>query len=71
MKKTRINPAHSATEQLASLEARLGDGYDRIEAARRQGQDVANWEAFWLDLLHQYEAAYDSLHSDFEQPRAA
>jgi hypothetical protein len=52
-------------ETLAALEARLGDGYDRIEAARRSGRDVTQWEDFWLDLLRQYEAAYDALsHRD-------
>ncbi|HEV2527932.1 MAG TPA: hypothetical protein VGT61_05710 [Thermomicrobiales bacterium] len=61
----------SAEDQLVSLEARLGDGYDRIEAARREGLDVTRWESFWLDLLQQYEAAYDALHTDIDEIRAA
>ncbi|MEJ7901181.1 MAG: hypothetical protein WKF63_05000 [Thermomicrobiales bacterium] len=42
---------------LESLERRLADGYARIEDARLQGQDVTAWEEFWIELLHQYEAA--------------
>jgi hypothetical protein len=44
-----------------ALEARLSDGYDRIDAAQAAGLDVAAWEAFWLDLLRQYEAACDAV----------
>ena len=61
----------SSPDELVSLEARLNDGYDRIESARRDGLDVTRWESFWLDLLHQYEAAYDSLHSEPGESRAA
>ena len=43
----------------ASLRRRLEDGYIRIETALEAGQDVAEWEAFWLDLLRQYEALCD------------
>jgi hypothetical protein len=55
-------PTPPTTDLLATLEARLGDGYDRIETARAAGEDVARWEDFWLELLRQYEAAYDALH---------
>jgi len=48
-------------DHLESLEQRLADGYARIEDARRHGQDVTAWEEFWIDLLHQYEAAVDGL----------
>jgi hypothetical protein len=46
---------------LEGLERRLVDGYARIEEARQRGQDVTAWEEFWIDLLHQYEAAVDGL----------
>ena len=45
-----------------ALEARLADGYARIEAAQTAGLDVVAWEGFWLELLRQYEAASDALH---------
>lgn len=48
-------------ESLIMLEHRLNDGYARIEQALAQGQDVTAWEDFWIDLLHQYEAAMDSV----------
>ncbi|MBA2468181.1 MAG: hypothetical protein H0V37_02110 [Chloroflexia bacterium] len=51
--------ANSGSDVLESLERRLADGYARIEAARQLGQDVSAWEAFWIQLLHQYEAAVD------------
>jgi len=44
-----------------ALEARLADGYARIDAAQSAGLDVVAWEGFWLDLLRQYEAACDAL----------
>lgn len=43
------------------LERRLNDGWNRIEEALRRGEDVHAWESFWIDLLHQYEAAFDAL----------
>ena len=43
------------------LERRLNDGWNRIEEAKRRGDDVTAWEDFWIDLLHQYEAACDLL----------
>jgi len=42
-----------------SLRRRLDDGYGRIEAALADGQDVTEWETFWLDLLRQYEVLCD------------
>ncbi len=42
-------------QQAASLEVRLTEGYFRIEEALEAGQDVATWERFWIELLHQYE----------------
>ncbi len=49
------------TTRLGSLEQRLNDGYERIEQALARGEDVTAWEAFWIDLLHQYEEASDPL----------
>lgn len=46
---------------LETLEQRLDDGYARIELARSMGQDVTAWEAFWISLLHEYEALHDAL----------
>lgn len=47
-------------DQLRNLEARLTDGYARIEHARATGLDVTAWEEFWIALLGEYEAAYDA-----------
>jgi hypothetical protein len=38
---------------------RLDDGYRRIGDALDHGVDVAAWEAFWFDLLAEYEALFD------------
>jgi hypothetical protein len=46
---------------LQALERRLDDGYTRIEEALARGEDVSTWESFWIDLLHLYEAEWDSL----------
>lgn len=48
--KTRSN------DPVSTLERRLHLGYAQIEAARRQGKDVASLEEFWISLLHEYEA---------------
>lgn len=42
-----------------TLEQRLDDGYARIEQAIERGEDITAWEAFWIDLLHQYEEKCD------------
>lgn len=54
-------PIDLLLDQVATLERRLEDGYRRIEAAARDGQDVSAWETFWIDLLRQYEALSDGL----------
>lgn len=41
------------------LHDRLIEGYARISDAIHKGQDTSQWESFWVDLLHQYEAALD------------
>ena len=46
---------------LQALERRLDEGYSRIEEALARGEDVSAWESFWIDLLHLYEAEWDSL----------
>jgi hypothetical protein len=43
------------------LERRLEDGYRRIDEALADGQDVAEWERFWIRLLGEYEALCDDL----------
>ncbi|HEX5497990.1 MAG TPA: hypothetical protein VFX03_02145 [Thermomicrobiales bacterium] len=43
-------------DRRAVLERRLDDGYQRIDAALSDGQDVARWEDFWVGLLREYEA---------------
>lgn len=50
-------------DQLRSLEARLIDGYARIEQARAEGLDIDQWETFWIQLLAQYEAVYDERYN--------
>jgi hypothetical protein len=43
-------------DRRATLERRLDDGYQRIDAALKDGQDVDRWEDFWIGLLREYEA---------------
>lgn len=50
-------------DSIESLELRLVDGYHRIDVARAQGEDVAAWEEFWIELLHQYEALCDGVQA--------
>lgn len=40
---------------------RLDDGMAKIEEAKKQGKDTAQWESFWIDLLRQYEAVCTNL----------
>lgn len=42
-------------------ERRLEDGFALIERRKRAGLDVTKLEAFWIDLLHQYEALCDGI----------
>lgn len=49
------------SQETRTLEARLDDGYWRIEQARARGEDVSAWEDFWIDLLRQYERAASPL----------
>ncbi|HEV2072121.1 MAG TPA: hypothetical protein VGR29_00630 [Thermomicrobiales bacterium] len=43
------------------LERRLEDGYRMIEDRLAAGADVTELEAFWINLLLQYEALCDEL----------
>ena len=58
---TKPRPVSPDEILVATLQRRLNDGWFRIEEADRRGEDVAAWESFWIDLLHQYEAAWDRL----------
>ena len=51
----------STADRIATLEARLQDGWAKIEQAMQHRIDVANWEAAWVDLLRQYETLSDEL----------
>ncbi len=51
----------NTNDPISKLERRLHLGYAQIEAARRQGKDVASLEEFWISLLHEYEAL---MHQD-------
>ena len=48
-------------DQVARLEARLQDGFTRIGEAMSKGVAVENWEAFWVQLLREYETLSDEL----------
>ncbi len=41
------------------LEQRLLDGERRIVDAQLLGTETGAWEAFWIELLHTYEAVCD------------
>ena len=56
--KKKVAPVVEITvlqERRSALRGRLDDGYKRIEEAELAGADVAEWEAFWFKLLHEYE----------------
>jgi hypothetical protein len=48
-------------DDIAILESRLADGYQRIESAIARGEDVQVWEDFWISLLHSYENMCDGM----------
>lgn len=54
------NLTTDSPQSIETLEARLEDGFVRIEAADANGIDVSAWENFWIDLLRQYQAAVDA-----------
>ncbi len=43
------------------LYLRLEDGYDRIERALADGEDVTRWDDLWRKLLREYEEVCDLL----------
>lgn len=56
-------PSSVTTKQTEAdvLRARLEAGHERIEQAKQVGIDVRSWEDFWIQLLHEYEAACDEV----------
>jgi hypothetical protein len=46
---------------IQALERRLVDGERKIALAEARGEDTTRLTDFWIDLLHQYESAVDSL----------
>ena len=47
-------------QDIRTLEERMNNGYALIEARKEAGYDVSKLEDFWIDLLHEYEAACDA-----------
>lgn len=67
------NQERTALQQRISiLEQRLNNGYAQIDEKRDAGHDVSKLEDFWIELLHEYEAACNELASiGHEKGRAA
>ncbi len=55
--------------QRNTLVDRLETGSRQIEQMRQAGENVEQWEQFWLRLLHQYEQACDKLARYEDQAR--
>lgn len=51
-----LRPDASTEREVLILENRLREGEVRIAQAEQAGNDVTEWEDFWLELLHRYEA---------------
>lgn len=49
-------PAIARSARISRQEQRLVDGFELIEQRREAGLDVSKLEAFWLQVLHEYEA---------------
>lgn len=43
------------------LEARLDDGWARIDKAEKEGKNIDAWEQFWGTLLKEYRDICDQL----------
>lgn len=56
--------APTLTERRDRLEARLTDGWHRINEAEAKGRDITAWEELWLNLLHEYEDVCDQILLD-------
>lgn len=52
--------------QIAKLADRLEDGWQRIEAAERKGQETGKWTDFWLGLLKEYETLCEAVEEAAE-----
>ncbi len=48
------------------LYRRLEDGYHKVEQGLAEGRDVSDWEAFWIELLREYERVCDDLAAERE-----
>lgn len=48
--------------EIAVLANRLERGWALIEERTRSGADVSEYEAHWLNLLKEYESAYEMVH---------
>ena len=53
--------------QRNSLVTRLETGSRQIEQMRAAGEDVAQWERFWVRLLSEYERVCDKLREHEER----
>ena len=51
-------------ERISTLEKRLNDGWDIIEKRKAMAVDVSKLEDFWIELLHEYEAACDEADTE-------
>lgn len=58
-------------DRIKTLEQRLNTGYDLIDKRKAAGLDVTKLEDFWIQLLHEYEAACDELEAGKKAGRAA
>ncbi len=54
-------PIDEKLNRREALSLRLEDGLRRIDEAELAGRDIAAWERFWFELLHEYEAVCDDL----------
>lgn len=54
-----------------SLYRRLENGYRKVEQGLAEGCDMTTWEAFWIDLLREYERVCDDLDKDKDKDLAA
>ncbi len=52
--------SHLVTKRNA-LVSRLENGSHQIEQLRQAGEDVQQWETFWVRLLRRYEQVCDEL----------
>lgn len=58
---TTTSPSGDATMSPELLEQRLIEGERQIALAEARGVDTSRLVDFWIDLLHQYEHAVDTL----------